>query len=530
MRALGRKASVACAVMALGMGPAMAADVPAALPSPRVVHSDGHPILAEGDYYSADPAPLVTNDKLYILTGHDTAPVNVNDFIMPDWQVLVTADPASHEWLHYPAALRPAQIFKWAEADRAYAGQIVKGGDRRYYLYAPVMERDSPAQDRFAIGVAVADSPLGPWHDAHPAGPIISQRVPEANTIQNIDPTVMVDDDGRVYIYWGTFGQLRGMELAADMITPNGPEVPMHGLTGFFEAPWLMRRGATYYLLYAANHAGRGSDCTEAVYYACQAYATASSPMGPWAYRGVFLKPVSSTTSHVGAVPFHGQWYLAYHTADATGGGHFRRSVALDRMEFDDSVSPPAIRLVHPTPPARPAPAPTRNLAMGATVAASNWPVPRQYWLGALNDGKIRGAPLPPDMWGTWVGAANPAHPWIEYRWTEPVRLNGTRIQFFADQPAGSGEGVPPPRRWHIEYWDGGWKPVRAITPYPTAPDVMHSVRFAAVQTRCLRAVFDAAKAGGKTGGVAVQEWEALAPEARAPTFPPTGQAPTCQR
>src|SRR3546814_7641844 len=55
--------------------------------------------------------------------------------------------------------------------------------------------KESGAKDRFAIGVAVADSPLGPWRDAHPAGPIISQRVPQANEIQNIDPTVLVDDD-----------------------------------------------------------------------------------------------------------------------------------------------------------------------------------------------------------------------------------------------------------------------------------------------------------------------------------------------
>src|SRR3546814_15491420 len=84
--------------------------------------------------------------------------------------------------------------------------------------------KESGAKDRFAIGVAVADSPLGPWRDAHPAGPIISQRVPQANEIQNIDPTALVDDDGRVYIYWGPFGQLRGMELARDMIPPVGPE------------------------------------------------------------------------------------------------------------------------------------------------------------------------------------------------------------------------------------------------------------------------------------------------------------------
>lgn len=199
----------------------------------------------------------------------------------------------------------------------------MKARDGRFHLYAPVLQRGSTANDRFAIGVAVADSPRGPWRDAHPAGPIISQTLPVANDIQNIDPTVIVDDDGRVYIYWGTFGQLRPLEPAPDMVTPKGPERTVHGLTGFFEAPWIFKRNGTYYLLYAGNRAGPDSDCTAAVYYACQVYGTAPSPMGPWTYRGVLLRPVSSTTSHAGAVAFKGQWYLAFHTADAKGGGPF---------------------------------------------------------------------------------------------------------------------------------------------------------------------------------------------------------------
>src|SRR3546814_20916777 len=100
-----------------------------------------------------------------------------------------------------PAAMRPYAIFAWAEPGRAYAGQVVEGGDGRFYFYASVIEKDSGAKDRFAIGVAVADTPLGPWRDAHPAGPIISQRVPQANDIQNIDPTALIDDDGLANLY-----------------------------------------------------------------------------------------------------------------------------------------------------------------------------------------------------------------------------------------------------------------------------------------------------------------------------------------
>ncbi|MCH3755939.1 hypothetical protein LZC13_09980, partial [Campylobacter coli] len=85
------------------------------------------------------------------------------DFIMNEWQLLSTKDPGSGRWQHYPNVARPHDIFAWAEAGRAYAGQIVRGADRRFYLYAPVLQRVGPAKDRFAIGVAVADDPRGPW-------------------------------------------------------------------------------------------------------------------------------------------------------------------------------------------------------------------------------------------------------------------------------------------------------------------------------------------------------------------------------
>jgi hypothetical protein len=99
-------------------------------------------------------------------------------------------------------------------------------------------------------------------------------------------------------------------------------------------------------MAYAANTAGPTSECTEAVYYACIAYGTSPSPLGPWTYRGVILDPVSSTTSHPGIVVIKERWYIVYHTADAKNGGHFRRSVAIDRLEWDDGVSPARIKKV----------------------------------------------------------------------------------------------------------------------------------------------------------------------------------------
>jgi hypothetical protein len=328
--------------------------------------------------------------------------------------------------------------------------------------------------------------------------------------MQNIDPTVYVDDDGRAYMYWGTFGELRGVELAPDMVTPRGRVVQMNGLNGFFEASWLFKRHGTYYMVYADNQAGPASACTPAVYHACIAYGTSSSPLGPWTYRGVILAPVTSTTSHPGVIEFKKAWYLTYHTADAVGGGHFRRSVAIDRLEWDDSVSPPSIRPVVVTRAARAKQGDPRNVAPAAIAGASNEPVPVQYWIKALNDGIVRENPLPPDMWGSWK-PHNPAQQWIQYRWAQPVTVNTSRIYFWADHPAGSGEGVAPPKSWRIDYWNGaGWEAVKHPSGYPTELDQFQETHFDAVTTRCLRATFDASSSGSRFAGIAVQEWEVL--------------------
>lgn len=111
---------------------------------------------------------------------------------------------------------------------------------------------------------------------------------------------VLVDTDGQVFIYFGTFGELMGYELESDMVTIRGPVTTVDSLTGFFEAPWLMKRDSTHYLLYVANNAREDSPCTPTSYHACIVYGTASNPFGPWTFRGIVLDIVSSTTSHPG--------------------------------------------------------------------------------------------------------------------------------------------------------------------------------------------------------------------------------------
>ncbi|KAF1952239.1 glycosyl hydrolase family 43 protein [Byssothecium circinans] len=480
--------------------------------------STGNPILADGSYYSADPAPLVVNDTLYILAGRDNAGENNNNFVINEWELFETtsATPAGGSWTMHPAVAAPQTIFKWAAAGTAYASQIVKGPNGKFYLYAPVTQANSNNADKFAIGVAVANTPLGPYTDAHPAGPILSQSIPPpGNNIQNIDPTVLVDDDGKVYIYYGTFGALRAYQLSSDMATTVGSVTTVNSLTGFFEAPWIMKRGSTYYLLYAANNAGSNSPCTPTSYHACIAYGTASSPLGPWTFRGVILDIVSSTTSHSGTVEYKGKWYLTYHTADATKGGHFRRSIAWDEMTFD-TQSPPRINKITQTRRPQPNPAPSRNIAPKAKASSVNT-TPIQYWVEALHNGKIPSNPLPPDYWSSYNGNASPRQSTLVYTWPSAVTLSGTRMVFFADQPAGSNIGVPPPASWKVEYLNsaGQWTAVANSNAYPVAvTDNPAEVKFSQITTTSIRAVLTASGSGSQFGGVGVKEWEALAPTA----------------
>ncbi|OBT52766.1 hypothetical protein VE04_07070 [Pseudogymnoascus sp. 24MN13] len=428
--------------------------------------STGNPILADGFIYSADPVPIVIDETVYILSGRDGAGAPESGFIMNEWQIFEAQNP------------NPS------------GGQVVQGADGKFYMYAPVTQANSGASDPFAIGVAVSSDILGPFTDAHSSGPIIPQGVP-GNTIQNIDPTVFVDTDGRVFIYFGTFGQLLGYELESDMITIKGAVT---------KAPWLMKRGSTYYMLYAANNAGGSSPC----------------PLGPWTFRGIVLDIVSSTTSHPGVYQLGDEWFITYHTRDAVGGTHFRRSIAFDKLTWDDTTSPPSILTVVQTHRPASANEPTRSIALRATPSSTN-ATPIQYWIKAINDERVEANPLPPDYWCSYAAEQSPETSTLTYEWDTAVELNGATMTFFADQPTGSNIGVSPPASWKLEYLTsaGSWTAVSVTSSgaYPTTvTDSPEEVSFRTVSTTSLRAILTASGWGGQFGGVGIKEWAALAP------------------
>ena len=116
-----------------------------------------NPIIT--DKFTADPAAIVHNDSVYLYTGHDEAPNDLHFYKMNDWLVYSSADMVN--WKEHPVPLKVSD-FKWAKAD-AWAAQVIER-DGKFFWYVSVEHNDEhPGK---AIGVAVADSPLGPFKDA----------------------------------------------------------------------------------------------------------------------------------------------------------------------------------------------------------------------------------------------------------------------------------------------------------------------------------------------------------------------------
>ncbi|MGB3438634.1 MAG: glycoside hydrolase family 43 protein [Actinophytocola sp.] len=301
--------------------------------APAAASAD-NPIV--GHVYTADPAPLVHNGRVYLYTGHDED--GSTYFTMREWRVWSSADMVN--WTDHGSPMN-LSTFSWASAD-AWAGQTVYRNGR-FYWYVPVKNR---ATGRMAIGVAVADSPTGPFRDA------IGRPLVENG---EIDPHAFVDDDGQAYLYWGN-PNLWYVRLNADMISYSGgpTQIPLttagYGTrvgnasrpTLYEEGPWVFKRGGLYYNVFAAEC------CSEFI-----AYSTAPSPTGPWTYRGTVMpRQGSSFTNHAGIVDFKGGSYFFYHNGALPGGGGFTRSVAVERFTYNGDGTIPAITMSTQGPPA----------------------------------------------------------------------------------------------------------------------------------------------------------------------------------
>lgn len=290
---------------------------------PEIGSQGSNPILS--DIFTADPAALVHDCTFYITAGRDQG---VSGFDLREWYVLSSTDMVN--WTDNGGPVMRLDTFSWANAN-AWAGQMVERNGK-FYWYVPVNE----VGGGMAIGVAVADSPLGPFTDAL-GEPLINDAIEMSafgyndpgQTAYTIDPTVFVDDDGKAYLMYGGFWRMVIVPLAADMISFSG-EMVENTPPGFFEAPYLTKRAGIYYMVYAADKNPATID-----------YVTATSPTGPWQNRGRILDVLpkitgqDEPTSHPAIAELAGDWYLVYHLSNGPGGGTYRRQVAVDKLTFN---------------------------------------------------------------------------------------------------------------------------------------------------------------------------------------------------
>ena len=269
------------------------------------------------DKFTADPAALVHNDTVFLYAGHDEAPDDFNFYRMNEWLVYSSTDMVN--WKEHPIPLKTTD-FKWAKGD-AWAAQVIERNGK-FYWYVTVEHGSIPGK---SIGVAVADSPLGPFKDALGKALITNDMTTEQTQISwdDIDPTVYIDDDGQAYLYWGNTA-CYWAKLKDNMIELDG-EIHTVDLPHFTEAPWIHKRGDWYYLSYAYQFPEK------------TAYAMSKSITGPWEYIGILNELAgNSNTNHQAIIEFNNQWYFIYHTGGIQpNGGSFRRSVCIDKLHYN---------------------------------------------------------------------------------------------------------------------------------------------------------------------------------------------------
>jgi len=246
--------------------------------------------------FTADPSARVFGNRLYVYTSHDEDTADVNQhFLMNNWHVFSTSDMTN--WTGHGEIFSLKDI-SWTKK-QAWAPDCVERNGK-YYFYFPVEQKK--------IGVAIGDSPIGPFKDAIGKPLVDNTNNEKIVGREPIDPALLIDDDGQAYMYFGC-RDARVVKLKKNMIELDGDIKPViiNGIEGhkenndgfYGEAPWIFKRNGIYYFTMAENNK-------------ILTYYMGKSPKGPWKYQGVIMKAEGGNNHH-SIVEFKGQWILFYH-------------------------------------------------------------------------------------------------------------------------------------------------------------------------------------------------------------------------
>ncbi|WP_158842352.1 family 43 glycosylhydrolase [Saccharothrix deserti] len=273
----------------------------------------------------ADPHITNFNGRYYLYPTTD----GYASWSAPYYKAFSSTDLVN--WTDHGVILDHGPDVSWADNSAWAPAVVAKNG--RYYLYFSGGAASGDTAKH--LGVAVSDSPTGPFRDALGKPLIRAGAYPG----QAIDPMVFTDDNGQSYLYWGN-GSAHVVPLNADMVSFDPAAVRTITTTGYREASFVLKRNGTYYFMWSEN------DTRDENYQV--AYATGPSPLGPWTKRGVVLQKrlelgIKGPGHHsVVQAPGTDTWYIAYHRFAVPGGNGTNREVTVDRMTFnaDGTIAP----------------------------------------------------------------------------------------------------------------------------------------------------------------------------------------------
>lgn len=301
----------------------------------RSYMGQGNPILPG---FHADPEILYSNKtgKYYIYSTTDGKPG------WGGYKYYVYSSSDLKEWKNEGVVLdAKSDQISWANGNLWAPAAIEvkqKDGNYKYFLYYSANPKEKGGKK---MGVAVADSPVGPFVDF---GKPIVEKSP-VGWGQQIDVDVFIDPVSRKpYLYWGN-GYMAGAELEPGMtqvknetitvMTPKGGSLRDYA---YREAPYVFYRNGLYYFMWSVDDTGAAN------YHV--AYGTSKSPLGPIEVAKDPIVLIQDPqheiygTAHNSVIqkPGTDEWYIVYHRINKDYIHHqpgVHREVCIDKMEFN---------------------------------------------------------------------------------------------------------------------------------------------------------------------------------------------------
>jgi len=265
--------------------------------------------------YTADPTARVFNDKLYIYPSSDAVPPKgkkVDRFCMPGYHMFSLENGST--WKDHGWVLKENEV-PWGQRDTyaMWAPDCIEK-DGKYYYYYPAGPADKSSFRR--IGVGVSNKPTGPftWEKNYIEG------------VEGIDPGLLVDDNGKAYMFYAGGHEIQMVALKANMKEIASKPKMIEGLpVGYKEGPFPFKYNGKYYLTFA--HVFHNENYT-------LGYAISDKAEGPYRYMGKIMDNLGTGTNHHSVVKYKEQWILFYHWWELSG--HKRlRSMRADYLTFN---------------------------------------------------------------------------------------------------------------------------------------------------------------------------------------------------